>query len=143
MKKVSRKQRRLWQSNWRKRHPISDAWHNHKSNAKKRKIAVEWNFDEFRTWCLLTGYHILRSDGFQIHRRNDKGPYRSDRCECLPSEENRRLQAVEQKKAKWRRFRENLLARNGFVGLHSRYANSGATKQQKQNEHSNSHQGND
>lgn len=128
-RKVTRAQRRRWQSKWRERHPISACWHDHKHNAQKRNIRVEWSFDEFREWCLMTGYHLLRKDGFQIHRRNDSGPYRADRCFCIPAKENRRLQAVEQKKAKWRRFRENLLARNGFVGLHSNYANSGATKQ--------------
>jgi hypothetical protein len=87
---------RLWKKkamrNWRERHPIMASWHTHKSNAKHRKIPILWDYDEFAAWCFETGYHILRKDGYSIHRDKDTGPYCSQNCVCVPNEINRKLQ---------------------------------------------------
>lgn len=73
---------------WRERHPMVDAWNNHRFNAKKRGIAVEWNYDEFKLFCEITGYHILRKNGLTIDRENCLLGYNLKNCQVLSHYDN-------------------------------------------------------
>ena len=94
---------------WRLRHPILAAWQLHRSNAKVRNIEVKWTLEEFRQFCFETGYHLLRGDGWQIHRENDIGPYCYETASMVKAEINRQLQTLYCRKKK--NFRDS------FVGL--------------------------
>jgi hypothetical protein len=90
----------LRQKRWRENHPILAAWHIHLWNAKQRGIEVLWDFDEFVRFCAETGYHILRKDGYQIHRRGDIGPYEYGRVSMVKGEINRWAQDLYRTKAR-------------------------------------------
>ena len=79
---------------FRETHPITAAWWDHFHNSKKRGIAVLWSFEEFKKWCEETGYHLLRKDGWQIHRLGDTGPYAYGRVRIVKAEVNRWAQDI-------------------------------------------------
>jgi hypothetical protein len=99
MSRVERKLKREAMRRWRERHPVLAAWHAHLWNAKKRGIEIKWTLDEFSAFCAETGYHILRRDGWQIHRNGDIGPYALDRVFLVKSEINRWLQDLYRQRA--------------------------------------------
>ncbi len=105
--------KRLAMRKWRERHPIMSAWHIHLASAKRRGIAVLWSFDEFFNFCTETGYHLLKADGFQMHRDGDVGPYAYGRVSLVPGEINRQLQDYYVER--WRKHRLHIVATNGRV----------------------------
>lgn len=108
--------RRRKKQRWRERHPVLEAWFNLRSNAKRRGIPVTWDLESFGAWCRRTGYHILRRDGFQVHRPGDIGPY-GNRCRCVPQVYNLCQQFVNRKKEKYLTWREKVLTENLRVGI--------------------------
>ena len=89
--------KKMAQRRWRESHPVLSAWHVHISNAKRRGIQILWTFTEFAQFCEETGYHLLRKDGYQIHRHGDIGPYEYKRVSMVKSEINRWAQDIYRK----------------------------------------------
>ena len=88
MNAVKRAAKREAMRRWRERHPILALWHNHKSDAKRRGISVEWTPEEFRFWCITTGYHITVRDGMSIDRIDPARGYSLDNVQLLTVGEN-------------------------------------------------------
>jgi hypothetical protein len=72
--------------------PIRTLYRDHVGNARRRKKEVLWDLEEFRSWCELTGHHLLVKDGYQISRFGDVGPYCAANCLSLPGVINLRLE---------------------------------------------------
>lgn len=103
-----RKKKREAMRRWRARHPIMAAWHDHRHHAKERGISILWDFGEFFRFCTETGYHILKGDGFQLHRERDRGPYAYGRVSMIPGEINRKLQTFYAQRLEKRRLQTML-----------------------------------
>lgn len=75
----------------RKRDPVKAAWHNLKSNAKRRGVLFTIELEDFRKWCHKVEYigHAGRTaESWTIDRRHNDIGYHLDNIQVLTNRDN-------------------------------------------------------
>ena len=78
---------------WRRKNPEKYAYHNLKSNSKRRGILFELSFEEFKEFCFKTEYIQGKGktkDSYSIDRKDSSKGYTKNNIQILTLSENSR-----------------------------------------------------
>lgn len=76
---------------WRKAHPYRDAYHNLKSNAKRRGKSFDLTFEEFKTFAIEVQYLFgkgRKKNSYTIHRIDEEQGYSKTNIGMLTNSDN-------------------------------------------------------
>jgi len=75
---------------YREKHPVKAYYHNLCSHARKRKLRVEFSFEEFEVWAFSAGFFTEsgRDEEKHIDRRDGSKNYTLENIQVLSANEN-------------------------------------------------------